>query len=284
MVTIIGIVVGVSFPAVNSGLSGVRLQSAAGSVAILLTSSMNRVDRHEQGAVIVVSSKDNTLAVYTSSSGEKPERTLAMPQGINIEGTEDEAPRRYLFQPGGTILRMVVVLRNDKGAGAFNPSGPGNRHPAYTPRTSTRSKQQAGVTLLEVRVATTIMGIAVAGLIAGLSQSVRNASRLTDYDRAAMLARTRMNDLILDPGAPLHRNRYRRVRSGAVRRRRQRLARHRCGLLNPSQMPWPGSIVLQEVALEIWWQPASSVKSPGTRRTMKLAGYRSATIPKPPIP
>jgi len=73
VVTIIGIVASVSFPAVTSGLSGVRLQSAAGSVASFLTSSMNRVDRHEQSAAIVVSPKDNTLAVYTSASGDKPE-------------------------------------------------------------------------------------------------------------------------------------------------------------------------------------------------------------------
>ena len=59
-----------------------------------------------------------------------------------------------------------------------------------------------GFTLLEVLVATAIMGIAVAGLIAGLSQSVKNASRLTDYDRAAMLARTKMNDLLLDVNLP----------------------------------------------------------------------------------
>jgi len=54
--------------------------------------------------------------------------------------------------------------------------------------------KRAGFTLLEVLVATVIMGIAVAGLIAGLSQSVRNAARLSDYDRAAMLARTKMNE------------------------------------------------------------------------------------------
>src|ERR1019366_5997472 len=65
-----------------------------------------------------------------------------------------------------------------------------------------RSKK-TGFTLLEVLVATVIMGIAVAGLIAGLSQSVKNASRLNDYDRSAMLARTKMNDLLLDATLPL---------------------------------------------------------------------------------
>ncbi len=113
VVTIIGIVVGVSFPSLTSGLSGLRLTTASGSVASFLTASMNRVDRHEEAAAIVVSPKENIVAVYTASSGEKPERTLEMPQGVRIEGDELQ---RYLFMPGGTVPRMTVILRNDKGA------------------------------------------------------------------------------------------------------------------------------------------------------------------------
>jgi len=113
VVTIIGIVTGVSFPAITSGLASVRLQSAAGSVASFLTTSMNRVDRHEQAAAIVVSPKENRLAVFTAASGDKPERTLELPRGIAIEGGE---ARRYLFMPGGTVPRMQVVLRSENGA------------------------------------------------------------------------------------------------------------------------------------------------------------------------
>lgn len=113
VVTIIGIVAGVSFPSVTSGLSGLRLQTASGSVASFLTSSMNRVDRREEAAAIVVSPQENRLAVFTALSGDKPARTIEMPQGIRIEG--DEA-QRYLFMPGGTVPRMTVILRNDKGA------------------------------------------------------------------------------------------------------------------------------------------------------------------------
>jgi len=40
----------------------------------------------------------------------------------------------------------------------------------------------------------------------------------------------------------------------------------------------PGGIVLQEVALEVWWQPES-----GNRRIMQLAGYRQAQVPQVPI-
>src|SRR5437660_8342878 len=50
-------------------------------------------------------------------------------------------------------------------------------------------------------VATTIMGVAVAGLLAGLSGATRNASRLRDYDRVVQLARLRMNDLLADDRA-----------------------------------------------------------------------------------
>ena len=40
------------------------------------------------------------------------------------------------------------------------------------------TSRRSGFTLLEVMVATLIMGIAVVGLIVGLTQSVKNASRL----------------------------------------------------------------------------------------------------------
>lgn len=113
VVTIIGVVAGVSFPAVTTGLAGVRLATASGSVASFLTSAMNRVDRHEQAAAIVISPRENVLNLYTSASGDVPERALKLPQGIRIEGEE---PRRYLFMPGGTVPRLAIVLRNEKGA------------------------------------------------------------------------------------------------------------------------------------------------------------------------
>jgi hypothetical protein len=50
-------------------------------------------------------------------------------------------------------------------------------------------------------------------------------------------------------------------------------------VLKPFDVPkgaGPGSRIIQQVALQIWWQPPT-----GTRRTMELAGYRQATIPIP---
>jgi prepilin-type N-terminal cleavage/methylation domain-containing protein len=113
VVMIIAIISGISFPALTSGLASVRLSSATGSTASFLTSAMNRVERHEQAAAIVISPKENLVAVYTAASGERPERKLQMPQGIRIEGEDD---RRFLLLPGGTAPRMTLVLRNEKGA------------------------------------------------------------------------------------------------------------------------------------------------------------------------
>jgi len=138
---------------------------------------------------------------------------------------------------------------------------------------------RGGFTLLEVRVATVVMGIAVSGLIAGLSQSVRNASRLGDYDRAAMLARTKMNDLLLDADLPFAgtvSGQFDPDQAGGMESGWQASIRPYEAPLNAG----PGAIVLQEIDLRIWWQPVSSQKD-RTRRTLQLASYRQAQIPRP---
>jgi prepilin-type N-terminal cleavage/methylation domain-containing protein len=112
VVMIIAIIAGVSFPALTSGLAGVRLASASGSAASFLTTAMTRVDRREQPAAIVIAPRENRMAVYTAASGEKADTELKMPQGISIEGDE---PRRFLLQPGGTFPRITLVLRSEKG-------------------------------------------------------------------------------------------------------------------------------------------------------------------------
>lgn len=113
VVMIIAVVTGVSFPALTAGLASVRLSSASGSAASFLTSAMNRVERRELPAAVLIAPAENQLAVYTAASGDQPDATLRMPQGIVIEGDE---PRRFLLQPGGTFPRITLVLRNDKGA------------------------------------------------------------------------------------------------------------------------------------------------------------------------
>lgn len=46
------------------------------------------------------------------------------------------------------------------------------------------------------------MAVAITGLVANLNGSLRNASRLAEYDRAAILAKRKMDELILIRALP----------------------------------------------------------------------------------
>ena len=113
VVAIVATIASISFPALTSGLAGIRLSSASGSVASFLTSAMNNVERREQPAAILVEPTQNILAVYTADSGEKARETLTMPQGIAIEGEET---RRFVLFPGGAFPHIAIALKNEKGA------------------------------------------------------------------------------------------------------------------------------------------------------------------------
>jgi general secretion pathway protein I len=130
-----------------------------------------------------------------------------------------------------------------------------------------------GFTLLEVLVATAIMGIAVAGLMANLRTSLLNASKLSDYDRAAMLARRQMDELLLvrplPKGMPVE---------GLFPP--ERMEGRRCGWRAvitpfegqgaPGAPPAAGTRILERIALQVWWMQG------GQRRTLDIAAYRPA--------
>ena len=127
-----------------------------------------------------------------------------------------------------------------------------------------------GFTLLEMIVATTIMGIAVAGLMSGISSSTRNAARLRDYDRVIQLARLRMNGLLTDP-------RVNTAREGVFDP--ELTGGLECGWRaqvsvaeRGSQSPGAGDYVLDRIQLEVWWT------SGGERHTFPLETYRRRVL------
>jgi general secretion pathway protein I len=132
--------------------------------------------------------------------------------------------------------------------------------------------RRRGFTLIEMLVATAIMGIAVVGLIANLSASLRNASRLTDYDRAALLAREKMDELLLDPRLP---------RLGVIGGVFDpALAGNTpagwSARLTPFEVPPdapPGSEILEQLELQVWWGQKDRP------RTLVIEAYRRGTLP-----
>ena len=118
---IIGLVVGVSIPSVAAGIDSVRLASATDATAAFLNAAVNRAERREQAVEVVISRKENLLALYSIDPG--PARELHMPDGITIEAVlpaqQEDTPdeeRRLILMPGATVPGIGIQLGNRHGA------------------------------------------------------------------------------------------------------------------------------------------------------------------------
>jgi type II secretion system protein I len=131
--------------------------------------------------------------------------------------------------------------------------------------------KRAGFTLLEVMVATLIMGIAVVSLLSSIGASMRNASRLTAYDRAVMLSRTKMDEILLDHRIPT---------GSTIEGNFDSESGWRAHLSPFDTMRGapPGSVMLERVELQIWWNTAN-----GDKHTFPLEGFRRSAIPVPAV-
>jgi prepilin-type N-terminal cleavage/methylation domain-containing protein len=119
VVAIIGVMAGLLFPAVSSGLDSIRLASAADSIAAYLNSALNRADRRQQVIEIEISTKENALWLRSTEPGY--ERKLEMPDGVRIEAVlpalpEDGGDRRIIVMPGSTPPRIGVAIVSRRGA------------------------------------------------------------------------------------------------------------------------------------------------------------------------
>src|SRR6516225_7490580 len=77
VVTIIGLMAGIAFPAVSAGLDSVRLRSATDSIAAFLNAAVVRAERRQEAIEVTISAKDSTLALYANEPGFT--RELKMP-------------------------------------------------------------------------------------------------------------------------------------------------------------------------------------------------------------
>ena len=136
-------------------------------------------------------------------------------------------------------------------------------------------KRERGFTLLEVLVATTLMAIAVVGLLGSLRTSLSTAGRLSDYDRAAVLARRQMEELLASPtlpkGAPFTGLFLPHVTGGVSAGWTATVTPFET-MAPPGALPPMGSRVLDRVVLEVWWMQGTR------RRTMSLSAYRRDTV------
>jgi general secretion pathway protein I len=132
-------------------------------------------------------------------------------------------------------------------------------------------RSERGFTLLEVLVATVIMAVAVVALLSTLSTSTRNAARLTEYDRATLLARSKMDELLAAQKLP-----RRNMLEGTWPA--TQAAGLRCGwraIVSPVELPpnpQPGLWVLDRIELQVWWMAGDN------RKTFQLESYRRGIL------
>lgn len=120
VVALVGMLVGISFPSIGAGLDSLRLASAANQITDLLNAALTRAERRQQVVELTVWPRQNRLRLRSTEPGFT--RMLELDEGVRIAAVHPElpqsedAPRRFLLLPGGSVPRIAIELRNRRGA------------------------------------------------------------------------------------------------------------------------------------------------------------------------
>lgn len=130
--------------------------------------------------------------------------------------------------------------------------------------TSSRNARH-GFTLLEALVATAIMAAAVSTLLTALSASTRNASRVSEHDRATLLAKRAIDNLLLDATLPHNTD---IEGKWAQQDGLEGGWRARVELFEAPPNLRPGMQVIERLVFQIWW------RSGNRTRTLDFEAFR----------
>ena len=122
VIAIIGLMVGVAYPSITSGVDSLRLRGATNSVVSFFDYGLSRAERRQQTVEITISKEDNSLEMHSADASFH--RKLQLPEGVSIVRVfpslpEDADPeqvvhRAFLLYPGGTVPPMGLQLINRK--------------------------------------------------------------------------------------------------------------------------------------------------------------------------
>lgn len=115
---LIGLMVGISFPAISAGVDSLRLNQASTELVSFFNDALNRAERHGQVVAITIARGRNSLEMRSTEPGF--EKRLELPQGISIVRILPELdqpgdmPRQFLFYPGGAVPSAGVEFINQR--------------------------------------------------------------------------------------------------------------------------------------------------------------------------
>jgi prepilin-type N-terminal cleavage/methylation domain-containing protein len=116
VVSLISLMIGISFPAITSGVDSLRLKAATNSVVSFFNTGLSRAERRQQVVEITISKTENALSMRSTEPGFT--RRMELPEGVSIAQVLPElpqnplAPRTFLLYPGGTVPHFGVTLVN----------------------------------------------------------------------------------------------------------------------------------------------------------------------------
>jgi hypothetical protein len=116
VVMLISLLVGVSYPALTSGIDSLRLNAATNGLVSFMNAGLSRAERRQEMVAITVSKLDNSIQMQSAEPGFF--RRMQLPEGISIVQIlpllpEDPgAARTFLLYPGGTVPPIGVQLIN----------------------------------------------------------------------------------------------------------------------------------------------------------------------------
>jgi len=118
VVALIALMVGISYPAITSGIESLRLNAATNGVVSFLDYGLSRAERRQQMVEITISKAENSLEMRSSEPGFY--RKLEMPEGVSIvqvlpqltDNSDPDLKRDFLLYPGGTVPPLGLQLIN----------------------------------------------------------------------------------------------------------------------------------------------------------------------------
>ncbi len=119
VLTLIALIIGISFPAAASGIESLRLRSSADTIVNFLETGIERAERRQQVIEVWISPQENLLIERSPDLAFN--RRLEIPPAFRITSILPAAevapgePRRFLLYPGGSLPRIAIELSAESG-------------------------------------------------------------------------------------------------------------------------------------------------------------------------